>query len=128
VAGDWRHPRVPGERVVQGGEDAYAVFGGCGNVAADGKRVAGDLLGAEPAGDFLLGIRRVHVTFGLVRGRRYPQVRQEPEDVVLAVVQAFEQQPGGGAVPRRRRGRGAPLIGRPGRHAGTAAGASRRPR
>ena len=49
----------------------------------------------EPAGNLLLDLRRAHVSLGLVRGRGYAQVRQEPEHVVLAVAQAFQQQPGG---------------------------------
>jgi hypothetical protein len=52
--------------------------------------VAGDLLGAEPARD----LRRAQVAFSLVRCGRYAQVRQEPQDIVLAVVQAFQRQPG----------------------------------
>jgi hypothetical protein len=35
------------------------------------------------------------VLIGLVRGRGYAQVGQEPEHVVVAVVQAFRQQPAG---------------------------------
>ena len=55
----------------------------------------GGLLGAEPAGDLLLDLRRAHVSLGLVRGRGYAQVGGEPEHVVVAVSQAFQQQPGG---------------------------------
>src|SRR5580700_4865351 len=83
--GDGRHPGIPGERVAQGGEDADAVLGGGGNVAADGVPVPGGLLGAEPAGDLLLDLGRSHVSLGLVRGRGYAQVGGEPEHVVLAV-------------------------------------------
>jgi hypothetical protein len=64
-------------------------------VAADGVPVPRGLLGAEPAGDLLLDLGRSHVSLGLVRGRGYAQVGQEPEHVVLAVAQAFQQQPGG---------------------------------
>ncbi len=49
---------------MDGGEDVGAVLGGGGDVAADGVPVAGDLLGAEPAGDLLLGLPR---QFGAVR-------------------------------------------------------------
>src|SRR5580658_5524943 len=93
--GDGWHPGIPGERVVQGGEDADAVLSGGGNVAADGVPVPGGLLGAEPAGDLLLDLGRAHVSLSLVRGRGYAQVKGEPEHVVLAVAQAFQQQPGG---------------------------------
>jgi hypothetical protein len=51
------------------------------------------LLRAEPAGDLLLGLRRAQVLLGAVRGWGYAQVRQEPEHVVLAVTQAFQQHP-----------------------------------
>jgi hypothetical protein len=47
--------------------------------------VTGDLRGAEPAGDLLLGLRGPQVTFGAVGCGGYPQVGKEPEDVVLAV-------------------------------------------
>ena len=94
VSRDGRHPGIAGKRVTQG-EDAGAVPGGGGDVAADGVPVAGDLLGAEPAGDLLLGLRRAHIPLGLVRRRRYPQVGQEAEHVVLAVAQAFRQHAGG---------------------------------
>jgi hypothetical protein len=50
-----------------------------------------NLLGAEPAGYLLLGFRGAHVPFGLVGGRRDPQVGGEAEDVVVPVAQAFEQ-------------------------------------
>src|SRR5258708_38625279 len=92
--GDGWHPGVAGEGAVDGGEDVGAVLGGGGYVAADGVPVAGDLLGAEPAGDLLLGLSGPQVAFGAVRCGGYPQVRKEPEDVLLAVVQAFQQQPG----------------------------------
>src|SRR5512135_676506 len=92
---DGRHPGISGNRVAQGGEDADAVFGGGGDVAADGVPVPGGLLGAEPAGDLLLGLGWAHVPLGLVGRWWYPQVRKEPEHIVLAVVQAFQQQPGG---------------------------------
>jgi len=65
--GDGRHPGIPGERVAQGGEDADAMLGSGGNVAADGVPVPGGLLGAEPAGDFLLGFGGPQVAFGLMR-------------------------------------------------------------
>jgi hypothetical protein len=41
LTGDGRHPGVSGESVAQGGEDAGAVLGGGGDVAADGVPVAG---------------------------------------------------------------------------------------
>jgi hypothetical protein len=77
------------------GENAGAVLGGGGDVAADGVPVAGGLLRAEPAGDLLLGFRRPQITFGLGGGRRYLQVGKEAQDVVPAVAQAFQQQPAG---------------------------------
>ena len=49
---DGRHPGVPGEGVVDGGQDVRAVLGDGGDVAADGVPVAGDLLRAEPADIF----------------------------------------------------------------------------
>jgi hypothetical protein len=47
--------------------------------------VPGSLLGAEPAGDLLLDLRRALVSLGLVRGRGYAQVGGELEHVVFAV-------------------------------------------
>ena len=41
---------------MDGGQDVGAVLGGGGDVPAYGVPVAGDLLGAEPAGDLLLGL------------------------------------------------------------------------
>jgi hypothetical protein len=66
AGGDGWHPGVSGERVAQGGEDADAVLGGGGDVAADGIPVPGGLLGAEPAGNLLLGLGRAQVAFGLI--------------------------------------------------------------
>jgi hypothetical protein len=76
---------------MDGGQNMGAVFGGSGNVAADGVPVAGDLFGAEAPGDFLLGLRGPEISFGLVGCRRYPQVGGEAEHVGLPVAQAFEQ-------------------------------------
>jgi len=95
AGGNWRHPGISGEGVAQSGEDAGAVLGGGGDVAADGVPVPGGVFGAEPAGDLLLGLGRADVPFSLVRGGGNTQVRGEPEHVILAVVQAFQQQPGG---------------------------------
>src|ERR1039457_5247498 len=89
--GDGRHPGIPGEGAVDRGQDVGAVLGGGGDVAADGVPVAGDLLGAEPAGDLLLGLSGPQVAFRLIRSRRDPQVTGEAEHVVLSVAQAFEQ-------------------------------------
>src|SRR5262252_7547854 len=89
--GDGRHPGVPGEGVVDGGQDVGAVLGGGGDVAADGVPVAGDLFGAEPAGYLLLRLGGSDVPLGLVRSRGYAQVGGEPQHVVLPVAQAFQQ-------------------------------------
>ena len=79
------------DRVTQGGQDVGAVLAGSGDVAADGVAVPGGFLAAEPAGDFLLGLRRARVPFGLVGGGRDAQVIDEAQDVVVAVAQCFEQ-------------------------------------
>jgi hypothetical protein len=71
------------------------MLGGGGGVAADGVPVAGGLPGAEAAGDLLLGLGGSQVTFGLVGGGRDGGAGEEPQHVGLAVVQAFEQVPGG---------------------------------
>src|SRR5258708_69821 len=89
--GDGRHPGSSGEGVADGGQDVGAVLGGGGDIAADGVPGAGDLLGAEPAGDLLLGLSGPQIAFRLIRRRRDPQVGGEPEPVVLPVAQAFEQ-------------------------------------
>ena len=60
-----------------------AVLGGGGDVAADGVPVPGGFLGAEPAGDLLLGLGRAQVPLGLVGGGRDAQVEDEPQHVVL---------------------------------------------
>jgi hypothetical protein len=89
--GDGWHPGDAEEGVAQGGQDVGVVLGGGGDVAADGVAVAGDLLGAESAGYFLLGLCGPQVAFCLVRRRGNAQVGGEPEDVGLPVAQAFEQ-------------------------------------
>jgi len=107
--GDGRHPGLSREGVAYRGEGVGAVLDGGGRVASDGVTVAGGFLRAEPSGDLLLGLRRAQVAFGLVGGRRYPQVRQEAEDVCLAVVQAFQQGPAG-FLPRLRAGHAADIL------------------
>jgi hypothetical protein len=92
-AGYGWHPRAAGDRVAQGGHCVDAVLGGGGQVAADRVPVPGGLLGAEPPGDFLLGLGWPQVPLGLVGGRRDPQVVSEAEDVVLPVAQARYRQP-----------------------------------
>jgi hypothetical protein len=67
------------------------VLGDGGDVPAGGVPVAGDLLGAEPARDLLLGLRGPQVAFRLTGRRRYPQVGGEAEHVSLPVAQAFQQ-------------------------------------
>src|ERR1039457_7625505 len=57
----------------------------------DGVPVAGDLLGAEPAGYLLLGLSGSQIAFCLVGGGWEPQVGGEAEHVVLPVAQAFKQ-------------------------------------
>lgn len=47
-AGDGRHPGIPGEGVVDSGEDVRSVLGGGGDVAADAVPVASDLLRSGP--------------------------------------------------------------------------------
>jgi hypothetical protein len=63
------HPGISGEGVADGGQGAHAVLGGGGGVAADGVAAAGDLFGAEAAGDLLLRLRGPQVAFSLVRCR-----------------------------------------------------------
>src|SRR5487761_1535691 len=77
VCPDWRYPGVAGEGVVDGGEDLASVLFRGGGVAADGVPVAGDGHRAEPAGDFLLGLRWAYVPFCLIRqaGRQLRMVR-----------------------------------------------------
>src|SRR6266699_2955712 len=95
LCGEGRHPGVSGEGVADGGDDRLAVLA-CGvDVSADGVAVAGGGLGAEAAGGLLLGLRWPQVALGLVRGRRDPQVAQEPQDVVLAPLKAFQQHAAG---------------------------------
>jgi hypothetical protein len=91
--GDRRHPGVSGECGEDSGKDGNAMLGGGGQVAADGVPVPGGCFRAEPTGDLLLYFRRAHVSFGLVGRRRDAQVGEEPQYVVAAVVQAFQQQP-----------------------------------
>ena len=55
--GEGWHPGVPGEGAADGGDDVLAVLAGGVDVAADGVAVAGGGLGAEAAGDLLLGFR-----------------------------------------------------------------------
>ncbi len=86
---------MAGEGIADRGENVFAVLAGGGDIAADRVPVPGDLLGPEPAGDFLLGFRGADVPLRLVGSRRDPQVGGEPEDVVAAVAQAFEQVPAG---------------------------------
>ncbi len=76
---------------MDGGQDVGAVLGDGGDVSADGVPVAGDLLGAEPARDLLLGLRGPQVAFRLIGRRRYPQAGGEAEHVSLPVAQAFQQ-------------------------------------
>jgi hypothetical protein len=71
------------------------VLDGGGCVTADGVPVPRGGLGAEAAGDLLLGLRGPQVAFGLVGGGRNPQVGQEPQDLGLAVVQAFQEESAG---------------------------------
>lgn len=71
------------------------VLAGGGRVTADGVAVPGGLFGAESSRDLLLGLRGTQVALSLVGGRGYPQVRQEAEDVGLAVAQAFQEHPAG---------------------------------
>ena len=52
---DRRYPGVSREGVADGGEDGDPVLGGGGGVSADIVPVASGCLGAEPAGDLLLG-------------------------------------------------------------------------
>ncbi len=61
---DRRYPGVSGEGVADGGEDGDAVLGCGGGVSADGVPVAGGCLGAESAGDLLLGFGGPQVAFG----------------------------------------------------------------
>lgn len=67
------------------------MLGGGGQVAADRVPVPGGLLGAESAGDFLLGFGRAQVAFGVVGGGRDAQVAGEPQHVIAAVAEAFQQ-------------------------------------
>ena len=95
VVRDGWYPGVPGDGVADDGEGVVSVLDGGGCVAADGVPVAGGFLRAEPPGDFLLGFGGACVAFCLVVRRRDRGVGQEPEDVVLAVLQAFQQAAGG---------------------------------
>jgi hypothetical protein len=79
--------------VTDRGEDVRAVLGGGGDVAADGVPVLGGSLGAEPAGDLLLGLGRAEVAFGLVGGGRYVQVAGEAQHIVFTIAQDFQQDP-----------------------------------
>jgi hypothetical protein len=85
---------VPGDRVAQCGEDAGAVLGGGGDVAADGVPVAGGGFGAEPPGYFcwVFAGRRSRSAPLEVGGIRRSD--KEPQDVMLTVVQVFQQHPG----------------------------------
>jgi hypothetical protein len=107
--GDGRHPGVSGEGVAYCGEDVGTVLGGGGGVAADRVPVAGGFLRAGPSGDLLLRFRGAQVALGLVGGGRYPQVREEPQDVALAVTQAFQQR-AAGFLPCLRAGHAADLL------------------
>jgi hypothetical protein len=102
---DWRMAGVQGGSGIGGIQglpviasrraDVLAVLGGGGDVTADRVPVPGDLLGAEPAGDLLLGFGWPHVSLRLVGGGRDPQVIDEPQHVVVSVTQAFQQVPAG---------------------------------
>src|SRR5487761_1639402 len=83
--GDGWHPGAAVECVAQRGQDVDAVLGRGGQVAADRVPVSGGLLGAEPAGDLLLGFRWAYVPFGLVGGGRDAQVGGEPQHVAASV-------------------------------------------
>jgi hypothetical protein len=100
--GDGWHPGTAGERVAQRSQDVNAVLGGGGQVAVDRVPVPGGLLGAESAGDFLLGFGRAQVAFCVVGGGRDAQVASEPQHVIAAVAEAFEQvAPRAQQLPRR---------------------------
>jgi hypothetical protein len=96
--GDGWHPGGAEEGVAQGGQDVGVVFGGGGDVAADGVAVPGGGLGAEAAGDLVLGFGGAQVAFGLVAGGRDAEVGGEAQDVVLAVAQYSSK----GCFPGRR--------------------------
>lgn len=87
--------RVSGEDVADDVHDGLAVLASGVEVAAERVPVPGRLLGPEPTGDLLLGLRGVQVALGVVRCRGYPQVSEEPEHVVFAVLQAFKEAAAG---------------------------------
>ena len=60
--GDGWHPGDAEEGVAQGGQDVGVVLGGGGDVAADGVAVLGGCLGAEAAGDLVLGFGGAQAT------------------------------------------------------------------
>src|SRR5205085_1457847 len=60
------HPGPSDDGVVEGGHYVVAVFGGGGQVAADGVAVLGPCLAGEPPGDCLLDFAGPQVAFGLV--------------------------------------------------------------
>ena len=82
---------------------------GGGRVAADRVPVACRGLGAKPAEDLLLCLRRPQVALGLVGRRGNPQVGKEPQDVGLAVAQAFQDEPAR-LLPGLRTGNAADLL------------------
>src|SRR5512140_2848759 len=89
------YPGVSGEGLADDGEDLAAVLDGGGCVAADGVPVAGGLLRAEPAGSLLLGFGGAGVALCLVVRRGDRGVGEEPEHVVFAVFEAFQEAAGG---------------------------------
>jgi hypothetical protein len=89
------------------------VLAGGGDVAADRVPVPGGGLGAEPPGDLLLGFRWPQIPLGVVGSWRDPQVIQEPQDVVVAVAEVFQQRP----VLELPAALAAGQFGQPGEHA-----------
>src|SRR6266545_981771 len=92
--GGW-HPWVAEDGGAECWHDVEAVFGGGGDVAADGHPVAGDLLRLESSGDLLDGLPRPQVAFRLVVGGRDACVVDESQHVVFAVAEYFQQAPAG---------------------------------
>ena len=124
TGGDGRHPGVSCERVAQGGEGADAVLGGGRYIAADGVpvRVACSERSLPEIFCWVLAGRTSRSAWLEVEECAG---RQEPEHVVLAVAQAFQQQPGGGCCTLARGAGVRRQAG--GRRGGTASGAGRRP-
>ena len=91
------------------------MFGGGGCVPADGVPMPGGCLRAEPAADLLLSFRWSCVPFSLIVRGGYRGVGQEPQDVGLAVPEAFQQEPAGGLLLVRAGD--AADLGHPGVHA-----------